>query len=690
MRRHQWLASMLSLCLIGSLAGRAMAQAPRSSGRAVSGASASATSAEMLPLPTGNVGYHAAAPPAVGGAGYASTYQGPPASAPPQTLFPYPQMTPFADQYSRLNHEEGLWQQIVNNGGRKYHASIEAIWTRRKRPDGVVGDSHALSYKDLVLPGIRDTLGETFLADAFEGIGTTTGSSGGTGTGSGSGGTAGGVQQGSTVPVFTPFNYYDREYASRVQDIRGSGFRAALGFTNVDNSGFELNGFWAINNDATWTASEDSYRKMSEPAVLQTLLDAPDFNLVDVRPSTIDDILEGNLLNLRGLPLNDGSLRYLGDGRWTGGVTAPYDLEYTIKFRSQTTGMTGTGYPQPILEKGAAMARPRNGVRLMNTPQSFYFLGRDSGLYYDNQAPDDEVVPDLKLQSLPNGIDENQDGIIDNAAAAEGVSVSGGVIAALEATVEQAEEDQEAALDQLTAASANRVLICGEDNQNAGTDACTVAQEAESQAASTLSDANIALAEARIALDNAQTAGDNSTGGRYIRISDPITSYLNNQATTYLVGPEIGLDYTIGGDNFKVTGHTTLSLMFNHENIKMQGDNIGMTTRPDDFLTPTAGNPNPNRFYDSRNTSHVSPLFEQALFVEMNIFGGVPVLKRMQVLENANLKLGLTWMAAGAIVNPAESIRWDGNPSAGLFPTIDIKRASWSSWNWSAGIDWEF
>ncbi|HBL43048.1 MAG TPA: hypothetical protein DDZ90_06595, partial [Planctomycetaceae bacterium] len=99
---------------------------------------------------------------------------------------------------------------------------------------------------------------------------------------------------------------------------------------------------------------------------------------------------------------------------------------------------------------------------------------------------------------------------------------------------------------------------------------------------------------------------------------------------------------------------------------------------------------NPNQFSDYQTHTHVSPLFEQSIFAEMNLFDKVPVLKRMKLLEEAKLKVGYTYIVAGEVTRPYESILWTGMPTRGLFPSIDVKREKWSVGTWSVGLDWNY
>lgn len=176
----------------------------------------------------------------------------------------------------------------------------------------------------------------------------------------------------------------------------------------------------------------------------------------------------------------------------------------------------------------------------------------------------------------------------------------------------------------------------------------------------------------------------------------PYTTVVDSSVDTNLAGPEIGFQFDLGGDKFKLWGQTKFGIMANQEKIELSGDNVGMGIRadPDDFdrpkalIDPTATDPRPNAFSSETTHTHVSPIFEQSIFAEMAIFDNVPVLKRMKILEEAKLKVGYTYIVAGEIARPFDSIRWQGMPTRGLFPSIDVERSKWSVGTWSVGIDW--
>ena len=176
-----------------------------------------------------------------------------------------------------------------------------------------------------------------------------------------------------------------------------------------------------------------------------------------------------------------------------------------------------------------------------------------------------------------------------------------------------------------------------------------------------------------------------------------VRAFLDSEATSHLAGPEVGVQYEVGkAGSLRVTGHTKVALLFNREEVEIRGDNIGLGTRTDLLGNPgvlferTIANPNPNTFSDADDVTHLSPLFEQSITAELPIFRKIPFFKRHRQFENAVLRAGFTFIAADEIASPNQSVLWQGNPQAGLFPEVDIQRDSWWTFNWNLGVEWPY
>ncbi|MBO11249.1 MAG: hypothetical protein CMJ68_10840 [Planctomycetaceae bacterium] len=541
------------------------------------------------------------------------TAQGPPPQGmAPASMAPYPANSMYDFEYDKHYIRDGMWNRTASNRGRRTVFNIDLLTARTRKPTGFIGHKGALSYKDLVLPILEQ--------DPYD-----LGDSGGGGDGS---------QEQSVIDQFRGvpqagipgFNYYDAvQIQNAIESPTGMGLRMQWGYFDPDDSGLIVEGF-GQSTDENFDARDTLGRgRGGQKSTLLMLLSPPDFLLNDIgnagsefgqtggdsddETTGQDFILQNNLLNLRGLPLDDGT---------SFGVTAPYDLEFRLTSKSRTYGMSISWILAPAFRGRKFLVRPTVGVRYLRLQESFGFYGQDSGLSYDNLEDLDEPFNgDIKLHSPPNNFDEDQDGIIDNAALVEeGGSGGGG------------------------------------------------------------------------------GGGGNTDEFRFIHYNDPtmypMTSTLSNVSRSDLIGPEIGLRYDLGGEKFKLWGQTKFALTANNERLNLRGNNIGMVTRQPDFLVSTPGDPQPNRFSDRDRHTHVSEVIEQSFFAEAPIFAKLPYLRRSRLLSDANFRFGYTMLFVGHVARPYGSINWAGNPSEGLFPTIDVNRSSFWTQNFSFSLNWTY
>ena len=541
------------------------------------------------------------------------TAQGPPPQGmAPASMAPFPGNSMYDFEYDKHYIRDGMWNRTASNRGRRTVFNIDLLTARTRKPTGFIGHKSAMSYKDMVLPVLEQ--------DPYD-----LGDSGGGG---------GGNQEQSVIDQFRGvpaagipgFNYYDAvQIQNAIESPTGMGLRMQWGYFDPDDSGLIVEGF-GQSTDENFDARDTLGRgRGGQKSTLLMLLSPPDFLLNDIgnagsefgqtggdnddETTGQDFILQNNLLNLRGLPLDDGS---------SFGVTSPYDLEFRLTSKSRTYGMSISWILAPAFRGKKFLVRPTVGVRYLRLQESFGFYGQDSGLTYDNLEDLDEPFNgDIKLHSPPNNFDEDQDGIIDNAGLVEEGGSGGG--------------------------------------------------------------------------------GGGGGGGeeyRFIHYNDPtmypMTSTLSNVSRSDLIGPEIGLRYDLGGEKFKLWGQTKFALAANNERLNLKGNNIGMVTRQPDFLASTPGDPQPNRFSDRDRHTHVSEVFEQSFFAEAPIFAKLPYLRRSTLLSEANFRFGYTMLFVGHVARPYGSINWAGNPSEGLFPTIDVNRSSFWTQNFSFSLNWTY
>lgn len=553
---------------------------------------------------------------------------------PPPGYSPWPETSPYQNSFSQQTFNNGLWSESENNRSRKYLLSIEYLTGRTRSSDSLVGNSQAQNYAQTIQAEIGNQQGQ--------------------------GGGQQGQQQGG---ILTPF--LDSEANGRVgaplfaafdfdkyhRKMINQGARAIWGYDNADDSGFRLGfltnqGTFDYNaRDALRADHRDTQRAFALFAIEQihiinelnatgntaaaAQIQSELNQLASIQPTTVgrfnnvNQVLANNIDNLGGLPLNDGTLVTFSDGTTFGGVTVPYDLEFQMKLRSELYGGNAEKVMSPILNWGSLRVRPTAGLRYFYLKESFGFFGQDSGLAYTSTQQqggggggNQTLSADIKIHAVPDHVDENRDGIVDNA---------GG-----EGTGQQ---------------------------QGGG---------------------------------NQQNQNQLNFFSFHDHFRYPITSYLNNDAEQHLGGAEVGLNYDFGGESLLLSGTTKFGLLANYARLSMNGDNIAMHTRESNLLLPSTEDATPNSFTDEKTTTHVSPMIEQTITAEAPLFQYVPVLRRFSVFEKARFRAGYSILFIGEVTDTAGSVLWQGNPAAGLFPTIKEKRNNYVTNNYSFGVSWEF
>ena len=184
-----------------------------------------------------------------------------------------------------------------------------------------------------------------------------------------------------------------------------------------------------------------------------------------------------------------------------------------------------------------------------------------------------------------------------------------------------------------------------------------------------------------------------------------VYSYINSQVVSHLSGPDIGFQYEMGRtEGIQVTGSTRVAAMFNNERLQLSGDNIGnfmgIEVVPDPitganifsrmYSTDTTQGPSLNAFSDTISSTHVSPLLEQSLNVQIPIFDRVPVLQDMWQLEDARLSLGWTFLLIGQVADPNDSIVYDSSPVTGEFLHYKADRNTFYQNTFNVGINWNY
>lgn len=583
MRRHRWLTNLLVLSTLLASAGSAWAQGMGPMGPA------------MGPPQ----------PPSYGGNPAADfSGLGPAAGAYPSYYQPWPSVSPYNQEFNQIANRGGLWESESRSRvglPARWRFRTEYVRIRAESGRDLIGNPIAPTYRQQIIPTLQAVGGGgggggglDDYADALEGIN----------------------NDGVGFRLFDPIS------AADIEKPELQGTRLTLESENADGSGLEFWGLWAADNDTVFDARKNLIdpSRGTETAFLLEILDDPNLQTGATTPlpgqPDVDETLQNNLLNLVGIPLDDGNITILSDGTTFGGASAVYDLDFRAGTEIDIYGSGLKWKGTSIYGTDTIRIRPNAGMRYMVIREHFGMFGRDSGVLYSTE--DNTILPDVKTHSVPNGFDDDMDGIVDNAGTIE---------------------------------------------------------------------------------DNLQGGGGGGGGGgddgTFFFVNDPniypITSTLNNNVDSHLVGPELGLTYDIGGGRrFRFGGSTNFGLLANYHRIQMSGDNIFVTTRQSNLIQPSQTNARPNAFSSEASHTSVSPMIEQSLYAEGPLFQYVPMLRRSAILRNANFRLGytLTWIAE--LTRASDSILWQGNPAEGIFPEIQTSRSTWRAQSWNFGISWSW
>jgi len=172
----------------------------------------------------------------------------------------------------------------------------------------------------------------------------------------------------------------------------------------------------------------------------------------------------------------------------------------------------------------------------------------------------------------------------------------------------------------------------------------------------------------------------------------PFTGFIQSDVRSLLAGPEAGIRYQVGGKQFKLLGSTKFGLAANHEIIKLSGKGIGSPQNLFTRFGPTSPNPDPFKLFDQERTfkdeqehTVISPMLEQTVTAEINLFRMIPVIRNMRIFKNAHFRTGYTFQIFWNVARPTDSIIYRGQP---LDPKIRVDRSSIWIGNWNNSVEW--
>jgi len=161
----------------------------------------------------------------------------------------------------------------------------------------------------------------------------------------------------------------------------------------------------------------------------------------------------------------------------------------------------------------------------------------------------------------------------------------------------------------------------------------------------------------------------------------PYEMQIYSEVDSYLFGPQLGLQYEIGGGTPRLVGKSRGGLAANHERLELSGFGVG---DPTDLVSY-----NPNAaFREVQEHTRLSPTTSHEIIAEAKILGLIPIIKKVHFLEQAKFRAGYQINAAFEIQRPHRTIEYNGTP---LIPAIRNDRETrWYVESWNFGLHWDY
>jgi hypothetical protein len=700
MRVQHWIAALvaLSVLLLGRQSGFAqnppqgyptllpasqLTTAPANANPVMTGEAGSANPyAAQTPSPTANFSNSLSEPE------YGSGYPAVTPPVPPQfgadvygsTVQPYPQVSPFDFSFGNYFNWGGIWKHNENTQPRQFYFKADALFIQTIRPEGVFGDPNAESYarqvRDFLNGASTSSSSSSTTSGSAQPNGTTSSTTSSTTSGEGSVSQVL-TDQGFIVDTpyyeYTQFNYYNAVNLSTFSPLETEGGKFTLGYWNPDESGLAAYFWFGGVADNQFNALNYATRQPTDLKGLYQIIrflqnptsqysgnlatmgpEIPGFNY---RKFTPDLVLQANLFNLRGLPVADNTVT---------GQTIPYDIYFGIDTTSQQLGTGLDYYLTPLFDSKWFTVAPSVGFKYLNIREGLSFLGIDSGMLYGPSSSTSSSSTSTTTTTSTS------------------TSTTSGIAAS---------PDRDFKAQPLPSGN----------NTELATDPIV-------DPAGTLSSVSSS--------SSSSSSTSSTTSGALFSLPSPfalLPATINIGTMSNVFGPNVGLRYQMGGSHLRLIGETKVGVMADFESISLSGDNIGNTTRVNgnsvtwpaeltdgtvlpsprpennqDLIIPTPANPNPNAFSSSQSHSHVSPMVEQSLTAECQLFQYIPVLRNLWGFRNATFSAGLDFIYIGDLIQTNNSVIYQGDPMAGMFPVISVQHDGWWTINYSTGLSWDF
>lgn len=187
--------------------------------------------------------------------------------------------------------------------------------------------------------------------------------------------------------------------------------------------------------------------------------------------------------------------------------------------------------------------------------------------------------------------------------------------------------------------------------------------------------------------------------GPFVAVA-PYEQQMLSEIDSYLTGPQVGMQFRVGGDHLRLIGKSNIGLAANYERMQLRTFGVG---NPEilngdfgrNFLFPpvTASGPNPlydqnSRFREEQTHLRLSPTTSHELMAEVGLFEYIPIVNRLHFLKEAKFRAGYQINVAFEVQRPNRTIEYNGFP---LIPAIrNDQETRWYAESWNFGIHWNY
>ncbi len=182
-------------------------------------------------------------------------------------------------------------------------------------------------------------------------------------------------------------------------------------------------------------------------------------------------------------------------------------------------------------------------------------------------------------------------------------------------------------------------------------------------------------------------------GARYLGVKESLDlqmmdsvsgfSEITSGVTSQLFGPQVGLQWDLGGKNFKISSFVKAGAMGDFAVTNLRALNYGVNSNL--LLSdPTFPQPGANVLLKEHH-SHISPLIDLGVQMEIPLFSYLPLVNRVPILRRGQFRFGYQFLALFLMSRPADVINYT-YPA----PSIDYQPSTFYLRGFNVGIDWKW